>query len=122
MQGDFYIKKKKIYVKNVNIDTSGQLSILLSDLEKENIEEFALNGKMNDSDFKIINDMDKYNKLSFIDLSETNIISDEVYNSIDYSTKNDEFGYKLFIGCKKFEKIIFPSIIEEIGEITFWNC
>ena len=62
------------------------------------------------------------NKLSFIDLSETNIVSGGNYYSFGYSTKNDEFGYSLFDGCKKLEKIILPETIEEIGECAFWDC
>ena len=60
---------------------------------------------MNGSDFKIITN----NKLSFIDLSKTNIVSGGDNQSFGYSTKNNEFGYRLFYECKKFEKIILPK-------------
>ena len=80
-------------------------------------------GKMNGSDFKIIRDMATNNKLSFIDLSEANIVSGGDYYYMNYSTEhftnNDEFGYSLFHGCKKLEKIILPKTIEEIGQTAF---
>ena len=81
---------------------------------------------MNGSDFKIIRDMATNNKLSFIDLSEANIVSGGDYYYMNYSTEhftnNDEFGYSLFHGCKKLEKIILPKTIEEIGQTAFWYC
>ena len=116
MKEDIYIEQKKFHIKAVNIDTAGKLSILLSDWEKENIEELIIIGQINGSDINIIRDMATNNKLSFIDLSETNIVS------FGYSTKNDEFGYSLFDGCKKAEKIILPKTIEEIDKFAFWNC
>ena len=126
MLKDFYIEKKKIHVKTVNIDIAGQLSILLSDWEKENIEELTIFGKMNGSDFKIIRDMSTNNKLSFINLSEINIVNGGDYYYIDqsnkYYTENDKFGLSLFRGCDKFEKIILPKTIEEIGKYAFFGC
>ena len=126
MQDDLYNDKKKIYAKTVNIETAGQLSNLLSDWEKKDIKELKIIGKMNGSDFKIIRDMATNNKLSFIDLSETNIVSGGDYYCISYSTeyftKTDEFGYSLFNGCKKFKKIILPKTIEEIGRCALWYC
>jgi len=77
---------------------------------------------MNGSDFKIINDMATNYKLSFIDLSEINIVSGGDNYRENYSTKNDKFGYKLFDGCENFEKIILPKTIEEIGRSAFLNC
>jgi len=66
--------------------------------------------------------MAQNNKLSFIDLSETNIVSGGDYYYIKYSTKNNEFGYSLFSHCKKLKKIILPKTIKEIGRSSFWNC
>ena len=112
--------------KTINIDTEGQLSFFLSESEKEEIEELIIVGKMNGSDFKIIRDMAKNNQLSVIDLSETNIVSGGDYYYTNYSTKhftkNDEFGYSLFLGCKQFEKIILPKTIKKIGQCAFWYC
>jgi hypothetical protein len=109
--------------KIVNIDIAGKLSNLISDWEKENIEELTISGEMNGSDFKIIRDMATNNQLYYIDLSETNIVNGGDYYDINYSTKyytkNDEFGYSLFNGCKKFKKIILPKTIKEIGESAF---
>jgi len=111
-----------IQVRTVNINKAGKLSILLSDWEKKNIEEIKIIGQMNGSDFKIIRDMATNNKLSFIDLSETNIVNGGNNYRYGYSTKKDEFGYSLFFGCEKFEKIILPKTIEEIGIYSFLGC
>ena len=112
--------------KTVNIDIAGKLSNLISDWEKENIEELTIIGEMNGSDFKIIRDMATNNQLYYIDLSETNIVNGGDYYDINYSTKhytkNDEFGYSLFNGCEKFKKIILPKTIKEIGQCAFWYC
>ena len=122
MEKESYIKNKIIKVKSVNIDKAGKLSILLSDLEKRNIEELTIIGEMNGSDFIIIRDMAKYNKLSFIDLSEANIVSGGDYYYMDYTTKNNEFSYYLLSGCIKLEKLILPKTIVEIGQSSFWCC
>ena len=112
--------------KTINIDTAGQLSFLLSDWEKKEIEELVIVGKINGTDFKIIRDMATNNQLSVIDLSEANIVSGGDYYYTNYSTnhftKNDEFGYSLFHSCKKFEKIILPKTIKKIGQCAFWYC
>ena len=126
MEQDSFIKNKKFNVKTVNIGITGQLSILLSDWEKENIEGLIIIGEMNGSDFKIIRDMATNNILSFIDLSETNIVSGGDYYVISYSTKyftkNNEFGYLLLSDCKKLKKIILPKTIVEIDNYAFWSC
>ena len=77
---------------------------------------------MNGSDFKIIHDMATNNKLSFIDLSETNIISGGDYYYIDLSTKNNEFGDFLLSGFIKLEKIKLPKTIVEIVQYAFSDC
>ena len=89
---------------------------------KKNIEELKIIGEINGSDFKIIRDMATNNKLSFIDLSETNIVSGGDYYYYEYSTKNNEFGDLLLYKCKKLEKIILPKTIVEIGLGTFSYC
>ena len=104
MEQDSFIKNKNINIKTANIDKAGELSILLSDWEKKNIKELIIIGKMNGSDFKIIRDMAKNNKLSFIDLSETNIINGGDYYYIDYSTRNNELGDFLLSGCTNLKK------------------
>ena len=81
---------------------------MLSDWEKKFIEGLTIIGEMNGSDFKIIRDMTRNNKLSFIDLSETNIVNGGDYYYDNYSTKNNEFGNFLLSDCKKLEKIILP--------------
>jgi len=95
-------------------------------LGKKNIKGLTIIGQLNGSDFKIISDMATNNKLSYIDLSETNIVSGGDYYYMNYSTKhytkNDESGYSLFNGCKKLEKIILPKTIVEIGQCAFWYC
>ena len=120
--GRFFCKAKKI----INIDTPGILCNLISELEKENIEELNIIGKLNGSDFKILRDMATNKNLSFLDLSNTNIVNGGDYYYMNYSTKhftkNNIFGYSLFNGCKKIEKIILPKSIEEIGQCAFWYC
>jgi len=118
----FFIANKKVKAKTVNIDKDGKLYILLSDLEKKNIEKLTIIGQMNGSDLKIIHDMATNNKLSFIDLSETNIISGGDYYYIGLSTKNNEFGDFLLSGFIKLEKIKLPKTIVEIGQYAFSDC
>jgi len=122
MEQDSFIKNKNINIKTANIDKAGELSILLSDWEKKNIKRLTIIGQINGSDFKIIHDMAKNNKLSFIDLSETNIVSGGDYYYMNFTTKNNEFGNFLLDGCKKLEKIILPKTIVEIGFGAFRDC
>ena len=101
MEEDSFIKNKKIKVKTINNGKAGKLSILLSDLEKRNIEGLTIIGEMNGSDFKIIRDMATNNKLSFIDLSEINIVNGGDYYYGKKTTKNNEFGIFLLNECIK---------------------
>ena len=119
MNQDFFLENKKHNLKIINISKAGQLSILLSDLGKKNIEELAVIGNLNGSDFKIIRDMATNNKLSFIDLSETNIVSGGDYYYASYSTKNNEFGYSLFNGCEKLKIIILPKQLRKLENLRF---
>ena len=118
----FFLENKKHSQKTVKISKAGDLSILLLDWEKENIEELSVIEQINGSDFNIIRDMATNKNLSFIDLSKTNIVNGGDYYYASYSTKNNEFGYSLFNGCEKLKKIILPKTIEEIGEFAFWFC
>jgi len=95
---------------------------LLSDWEKKFIEGLTIIGEMNGSDFKIIRNMATNNKLSFIDLRETNIVSGGDYYYGKNSTKNNEFGIFLLNECIKLEKIILPKTIVEIGLGAFSDC
>jgi len=122
MEKDSFIGNKMMKAKTINIDKAGKLSILLSDWEKENIEGLTIIGEMNGSDFKIIRDMAKNNKLSFIDLSEAKIVSGGECYDIGLSTKNNEFGDFLLSGCYKLEKIILPKTIVEICQYAFSYC
>ena len=40
----------------------------------------------------------------------------------DYYTKDNEFGYCLFNGCKKIQKIVLPNSLTTIGQCAFWYC
>ena len=122
MEKDSFIKNKKIKVKTINIGKAGKLSILLSDWEKKFIEGLTIIGEMNGSDFKIIRNMATNNKLSFIDLSKTNIVSGGDYYYGKNSTKNNEFGIFLLNECIKLEKIVLPKAIVEIGLGAFSDC
>ena len=120
MEQDSFIENEKNKIRIINIDKAGQLSILLSDWEKRNIEGLTIIGQMNGSDFKVIHDKAENNKLSFIDLSETNIVSGgDYYYRVGCSTKNNEFGDYLLSGCVKLEKIILPKTIVKIGQWAF---
>jgi len=46
------------------------------------------------------------------------------YNSYgtNYYTKDNEFGYCLFDGCKKIEKVVLPNSLTTIGQCAFFNC
>ena len=112
--------------RTINVTTAGKLSTLLPQNEREYVMNLTLTGKLNGTDFNILRTMATNQKLQVLDLSGANIVSGgESYYSnygTDYYTKNNEFGYSLFNGCKKIQKVVLPNSLVTIGQCAFWYC
>ena len=65
-------------------------------------------------------------QLQVLDLSGANIVSggNSYYSNYgtNYYTANNEFGYSLFNGCKKIQKVVLPNSLVTIGQCAFWYC
>lgn len=112
--------------RTINVTTAGKLPTLLPQDERGYVVNLTLTGKLNGTDFNILRTMATDQKLQVLDLSGANIVSGgESYYSnygTDYYTKNNEFGYALFNGCKKIQKIVLPNSLVTIGQCAFWYC
>ena len=112
--------------RTINVTTAGKLPTLLPQNERGYVVNLTLTGKLNGTDFNILRAMATDQKLQVLDLSGANIVSGgESYYSnygTDYYTNNNEFGYSLFKGCKKIQKVVLPNSLVTIGQSAFWYC
>lgn len=112
--------------RTVNVTTAGNLSTVLPQAERQYVVNLTITGKLNGTDFNTLRTMATDQKLQVLDLSGANIVSGgaSYYSNYgtDYYTKNNEFGYSLFIGCKQIQKVVLPNSLVTIGQCAFWNC
>ena len=133
-------------VRTFNNVTAGSLPTLISDAEKYTIEELAITGELNGTDFRLIREMagNDYlgqptnGVLKKLDISGANIveggdmyldaqnmqIGSSTWSGSDYhkSTNDNILGAFLFAGCKALEEIKLPSTITTIEYNAFWYC
>lgn len=112
--------------RTINVATAGKLGTLLPEAERQYVVNLTLTGKLNGTDFNILRSMATDQKLQTLDLKGANIVSGgaSYYTNYgtNYYTKNNEFGYSLFNGCKKIQKIVLPNSLVTIGQCAFWYC
>ena len=116
--------------ETINVATAGTLSSLIPSSKKYEITNLTLTGFLNGTDIRYIREMAGRNldystttgKLSFLDLSGTNIIEGgDSYDNMHRSSKNCIEDYT-FNGCSTLTTVILPSSVTVIGKGAFLNC
>ena len=99
----------------VNVQTAGTLSSLISTSEKE----LKVTGVINGSDIKFIRQLITSGKVSILDWSEVNIVAggDAYYES--YTTSDNTIGEKMFIECSGLKQMTLPSTLRKIQGDAF---
>ena len=132
-------------IRTIHVAQAGTLPTLISDEEKYTIEELALTGELNGTDFRLLRDMAGNNykgeetegKLRRLDISGARIVaggdmhidtdhyrngnasgSGPFHFSVDAS---DELPSGAFLACK-LESVLLPRTITKINQNAFMTC
>lgn len=111
------------YIQEVNVETAGTLSSLLSSAAIK----AKISGSINGSDIKYLRQLINNEKLSIIDLSDACIVKgggvyfvDEYMKS--FVTTADVLGGGMFKECKNLTSIKLPASITKIEQDVFPRC
>jgi len=102
-------------VTEVNVETAGTLSTLLTSTDKE----LKVTGVINGTDIKYIRSLVTAGTVTSLDWSEVRIVSGgDAYYS-DKKTANDVIGESMFYECSKLQAMVLPTTITSIGTNAF---
>ena len=127
--------------RTIHVATAGTLPSLISELEKNIIEELTLTGQLNGTDLRLLRDMAGCNylgdetagRLKVLDMSGAKVVAGgEKYVDTDHLPgwngsyhytvdKNDELPQHVFHGCK-FTSVRIPNSVTSMGDATFCKC
>lgn len=122
--------------KTIHLDIAGTLENLINSEQLFQINELTLTGNLNDDDFIILNDMtNKQGNLSYLDLSNTNVVSIKERAFDPYRSGNSlyeskliavvlpencvEIGANAFDGCTRLQSVSLPNSLTQIGQGAF---
>ena len=119
----------EVKLKSVTLLNAGTLSDHISTDEKLQIENLKITGDLNGADINLIREMaGNSGKLTFLDLSDANIVaSDVTYSTSDggydyaYATEANTIGTLMF-GLLNLENIVLPTSITAINDQAFGEC
>ena len=99
----------------INVETAGTLSSLLTSTDKE----LKVTGVINGTDIKYIRSLVTAGKVTSLDWSEVRIVAGgEAYNE-SYTTADDVIGEKMFYQCSKLVAMVLPNTITSIQKNAF---
>ncbi|MBO7067718.1 MAG: leucine-rich repeat protein [Bacteroidaceae bacterium] len=101
----------------INVETAGTLSSLLTSTEKE----LKVTGFINGTDIKYIRSLVTAGTVISLDWSEVRIVSggEAYYGS--YTTENDIIGEQMFYQCSKLQEMVLPATVSVIKSNAFAN-
>jgi hypothetical protein len=99
----------------VNVQTAGTLSSLISTSEKE----LKVTGVINGSDIKFIRQLINSGKVTILDWSEVSIVAGGEAYYESYTTTDNTIGEKMFQECSGLQQITLPSTIWKIQGDAF---
>ena len=104
-------------VTEINVETAGTLSSLLSSTEKQ----LKVTGVINGSDIKYLRGLVTAGTVTSLDWSEVRIVSggEAYYGS--YTTEDDIVGEQMFYQCSKLLEMVLPSTTTSIKKNAFAN-
>lgn len=113
----------------INVEEAGSLGdlVLEKGVEFNDVIRLRISGRLNATD---LNTLKSFNKLQWLDLSETNIttIANEQFKNKNYlkkvvlPNKTTIIGSNAFYGCGALEEVIIPATIQMIGDYAFYGC
>ena len=99
----------------VNVETAGTLSSLLTTTEKE----LKVTGFINGTDIKYIRSLVTAGKVTSLDWADVRIVSGgDAYNE-SFMTSNDVVGEKMFYNCSKLQAMVLPITATSIRNNAF---
>ncbi len=101
------------FTRTVNVATAGSLSSLLSENERDYIEELILTGQLNDDDLKFIREEMCGNDYG----SNRGIL--RVLDMTNASIENNTLGYHAMFWTRTLEEVKLPSTLASIGLSAF---
>ena len=99
----------------INVETAGTLSTLLTSTDKE----LKVTGVINGSDIKYIRSLVNAGKVTSLDWSGVRIVSGGEAYVGNYKTSNDIVGEQMFYECSKLEAIVLPTTVTTIQTNAF---
>ena len=104
-------------VTEINVETAGTLSSLLTSTDKE----LKVTGFINGSDIKYIRQLVTAGTVTSLDWSDVRIVAGGEAYVESYVTSNDIIGEKMFYQCSKLQTMILPLSVTSIKKSAFAN-
>ena len=102
-------------VTEINVETAGTLSSLLTSTDKE----LKVTGVINGTDIKYIRGLVTAGTVTSLDWSGVSIVSGGEAYTESFKTANDVIGEKMFYECSKLQAMVLPTNITTIQTNAF---
>lgn len=102
-------------VTEINVETAGTLSSLLTSTDRE----LKVTGFINGTDIKFIRGLVEAGTVIKLDWSEVKIVAGGEAYYESYTTENDVIGKKMFYKCSKLQQMVLPTSVTIIGVSAF---
>ena len=104
-------------VTEINVETAGTLSSLLSNPEKE----VKVTGVINGTDIKYLRQLVTAGTVTSLDWSGVRIVSGGQAYFESYTTADNIIGEKMFYQCSKLQAMVLPTTVTSIQKNAFAN-
>ena len=104
-------------VTEINVETAGTLSSLLTSTEKQ----LKVTGVINGTDIKYLRQLVTAGTVTSLDWSEVRIVSGGEAYYASYTTESDIIGVEMFYQCSNLQQMILPSTVTSIKKSAFAN-
>ena len=102
-------------VTEINVETAGTLSSLLTSTEKQ----LKVTGFINGSDIKFLREKINAGAVTSLDLSGVRIVNGGEAYTGSFTTQNDIIGEQMFYQCSKLLQMVLPSTVTSIKKNAF---
>ena len=104
-------------VTEINVETAGTLSSLLTSTERQ----LKVTGFINGSDIKFLREKINAGAVTSLDLEGVRIVSGGEAYTESFTTQNDIIGEQMFYKCSKLTAMVLPSTVTSIKKNAFAN-
>ena len=104
-------------VTEINVETAGTLSSLLTSTDTE----LKVTGVINGTDIKYMRELVTAGTVTKLDWSGVSIVNGGEAYYESYTTENDIIGEKMFYKCSKLLQMVLPSTVTSIKNNAFAN-